>query len=336
VVVVTPVRNEAWILSRFLSVTSHFADHIIIADQESTDESISICQRFPKVTLIHNKSNEYDEAARQALLIQTARELVPEHKIILALDADEVLAANALDTPGWKQMFEARPGTILCFEKPELYLTTSRCIRYERPWPIGYVDDGVEHRPTKIHSIRIPTPQSSPKLHVADVKVLHYGLVRDGAQNSKQRMYCVIEHVLRASPFWRRRLAYRSGMDWSTLGRLESSRPDWFEGWERLGIDMHTIPPQVYHWQDYEVLRYFAKYGTRRFWVDDIWNFDWEKCRTYARSINVAGMPDARITSPPGIIKPPLALLDMCLIALRAIYRALKRKLVPLSGVRDH
>jgi len=33
IVVVTPVRNEAWILERFLSVTSRFADHIIIADQ---------------------------------------------------------------------------------------------------------------------------------------------------------------------------------------------------------------------------------------------------------------------------------------------------------------
>jgi len=47
VVVVTPVRNEAWI-SSVLSVTSRFADHIIIADQRSTDDSRAICGRYPR------------------------------------------------------------------------------------------------------------------------------------------------------------------------------------------------------------------------------------------------------------------------------------------------
>src|SRR5437773_12541499 len=54
VVVVTPVRNEAWILERFLSVTSRFADHIIVADQRSSDDSRAICSRYGKVTVIDN------------------------------------------------------------------------------------------------------------------------------------------------------------------------------------------------------------------------------------------------------------------------------------------
>ncbi|WP_260675883.1 MULTISPECIES: hypothetical protein [Nostocales] len=32
IVVMTPVKNEAWIVDRFLSVTSQFADYIIIAE----------------------------------------------------------------------------------------------------------------------------------------------------------------------------------------------------------------------------------------------------------------------------------------------------------------
>ena len=318
VVVVTPVKNEAWILPRFLSVTSQFADHIVIADQESTDESISICQRYPKVTLIHNRSEEYDEAARQRLLIQAARKLVPEDKIILALDADEILAADALTAPGWKSMLAAEPGTVLYFEKPDLYLTTDECIRYERPWPIGYVDDGAEHRPTRIHSIRIPTPESAQKLHVSDVKILHYALARQHAQSSKRRLYCVIEHVVRASPVWRRRLAYRAAMDWTSLGKLEASPAEWFDGWERIGIDMHTIPSEVYYWQDFEVLRYFAKYGVKRFWVDDIWNFDWEKCRADAQSLNVVGIPNRKITTPPRVIRSLLSLFDKSLVSVKS------------------
>jgi len=251
------------------------------------------------------------------MLIQAARELVPEDKIILALDADEILAADALKAPGWKSMLSAEPGTVLYFEKPDLYQTTGQCIRYERPWPIGYVDDGAEHQPTRIHSIRIPTPESSPKLHVPDVKFLHYALVRMNAQRSKRRMYCVIEHIL-GNPVWRRRLAYRAEMDWTTLGQLKSSLQEWFSGWEQVGIEMHTIPSEVYYWQDYEVLRYFAQYGVRRFWVDDIWDFDWEKCRAYAQSINVGGIPNSRITPPPKPIKTLLSFFDKSLVSLRA------------------
>jgi glycosyltransferase involved in cell wall biosynthesis len=317
--VVTPVKNEAWILPRFLSVTSHFADRIVIADQESTDESVSICQQYPKVKLIHNRSGEYDEAARQRLLIQAARELVPEHKIIIALDADEILSANALTAPGWQSMLAAKPGTVLCFEKPDLYLSTSQCMRYKTPWPLGYVDDGAAHHPKKIHSIRIPTPKSSPTLHVEGVKILHYALTRMDALRSKQRMYSVVEHIHRTKPFWRRRVAYSIAMDWTKLGKLEFSPAEWFEGWERIGIDMHTIPSEVYHWQDYEVLRYFAKYGMRRFWVDDIWDFDWEKCRAYAQSIDVDGIPDRRITTPPKRMKALLTMFDKSLASLKTI-----------------
>ena len=53
------------------------------------------------------------------------------------------------------------------------------------------------------------------------------------------------------------------------------SRPEWFRGWEQQGIDMHTIPEAAYHWFDVEILRAFTRYGTRRFWLDDIWRFQY-------------------------------------------------------------
>src|SRR5205085_11499412 len=109
---------------RFLQVTSQFADHIVVADQNSTDGSVDLYGRYPKVILIRNNSEEYDEADRQKLLIQKARELIPEPKILLALDADEMLAANAMRTSGWESMLKAKPGTVLCFEKPDLYFST--------------------------------------------------------------------------------------------------------------------------------------------------------------------------------------------------------------------
>jgi hypothetical protein len=80
---VTQVKNEEWILDRFLSVTSGFADHIIVTDQQSTDGSRSICTPFTKVHLISNDSPIYDEAHRQKLLLTEARRMSPGKELNL-------------------------------------------------------------------------------------------------------------------------------------------------------------------------------------------------------------------------------------------------------------
>jgi glycosyltransferase involved in cell wall biosynthesis len=319
IVVLTPVKNEAWILDRFLAVTSQFADLILIVDQGSTDESLAIYKNYPKVRVLQNESSEYNEASRQKLLIDKARELVPEHKILLALDADEILAADALKTSSWQEMLEARPGTILYFEKPDLYLTVDQCIRFENPWPLGYVDDGAEHKPRRIHSIRIPTPETAEKLHVKDVKILHYAMTRMDAQNSKMRLYSVLEHIHRTNPVWRRRHGYSSKMDWVGLGKLEASPTEWYDDWEKIGIEMHSVPTSPYYWQDYEVLRHFSNHGVRRFWLEDIWEFDWEKCRVQAQADGVTEIPNFKIQAPPKPVIYFLRMFDKALAFWRSI-----------------
>ena len=299
IVVITPVKNEDWILDRFLAVTSQFADHIIIADQNSTDQSIAICKRYPKVIVVENKSGQFNEAERQILLIKTARDLVPEHKILLALDADEILAASATNTLGWQSMLKAKPGTVLCFEKPDLYLRPNQCIRYDTPWPLGYVDDGVEHQPRQIHSIRIPLPDYATRLYIHDVKILHYAAVRPAAQAAKYRLYSVVENVLSTGFLLTRRRKYDLKRSFRKLKLQASPSPsEWFSAWEEIGIDMHTIVEQKYSWQDFEVLINFHKYGLRRFWLDDIWEFDWEACRLYAKSLEMNNIPDYEIKPP--------------------------------------
>jgi hypothetical protein len=97
----TPVRNEAWVLHAFLKATSLWADYIIIADQISTDGSREIALSYPKVILIDNNNPDYDEASRQKLLIDKAREIEGD-KILFGLDADEVFSANFSETDDWQ------------------------------------------------------------------------------------------------------------------------------------------------------------------------------------------------------------------------------------------
>jgi hypothetical protein len=310
-VVLTPVKNEAWILDRFLAVTSRVADLIIVADQGSIDASRDICGAFPKVHLLENPSADYDEAGRQNLLLRTARELVPGEKVLLALDADEIIAADAPGTPGWRAMLEAAPGTVLCFEKPDLWEGTDRCLRYDTPWPLGYVDDGAEHVAQRLHSIRIPTPKDAPRLHVRGVAVLHYALTRLDHQRAKARFYSVQENLHGSTPLVRRRARYSRDRDWSSPGRLEPARREWFDGWESQGIEMRHIPRQAFYWQDFEILRLFARHGVHRFWLDDVWGFDWEACRQFALERGLTGIPASPAAGPPWPVRGAGHLLDL-------------------------
>lgn len=298
IVVITPVKNEAWILDRFLATTSHFADHIIIADQDSTDGSQEICKRYPKVILIRNDSSEFNEAGRQTLLLNAARELVPEHKILLALDADEIISANAVNSLAWQTMLRAKPGTVLCFERLDFYGNTSKCIRSDVQSAYGYIDDGAAHVPKVIHSIRVPEPSYARRLYLNDIKILHYAYTRLNAQATKHRMYSVIEKTLGKSNVCARRLRYISPDQYRQQHHLENSEPSWFQYWEELGIDMHTITAQKYYSYDFEVLRYFKQHGERRFHSENIWDVDWEDCRLFAQSIGLQDISDLPIKSP--------------------------------------
>ena len=320
IVVVTPAKNEAWILDRFLLVTSQVADYIIIADQNSTDESIEICKKHPKVTLIANNAQDFNEAERQLLLIQAARDLVSEPKIILALDADEILAANAPQTPGWQTMLKAEPGTILLIEKVSICGDTNQCIRYY-PFPLGYVDDGAKHQPSKIHSVRVPTPEYASKLILHDIKILHYLLMRPEAQTSKVRFYSMVENTLSKGNPLSRRITYNPRRDYAQEGVLEPCNPAWFKDWEVMGIDMRTIATSHYYWYDFAVLNYFQKYGCHRFWLEDIWQFDWEAFRQYSISIGASNLPSQKISKPPIMLRLVLRLLTLIYGLLRSQFR---------------
>ncbi len=308
IVVLTPVKNEAWILDRFLSVTSQFADLIIIADQNSTDGSWEIYKHYPKVHVIENKDQTYDEASRQLLLIETARKLVPGRRILLAFDSDEIMAADAMQSAEWQTLLNAKPGTVLLFEKPDLCYSPDKCLRWRRsPWPLGYVDDGIEHKPSKVHSIRIPSPPYATLLVFNKIKVLHYAFTRISSQNAKMRMYSVVENNLNTLNFIKRRYRYSKNKQWHLAGPMENSNPDWFSSWEKKGIDMTSISEEKYYWQDYSVLENFKKFGCQKYWYDDIWDVNWN----HVKSSN-SQYASLNIIQPPVYLKLFVRVTDAC------------------------
>src|SRR5262249_24949803 len=91
-----PVRNEAWILELCLAALDRIADVIIVADQQSSDETPTICAKFAKVVRLENPGQSYDEQARYQLLLSASRDWSGSN-LILTIDADEVFTGDVLD-----------------------------------------------------------------------------------------------------------------------------------------------------------------------------------------------------------------------------------------------
>jgi len=305
IIVLCPVKNEEWILEVFLKACSLFADHIIIADQNSTDRSRIIASSFDKVVLIQNKIHDFNEADRQILLIDKARELYGFGNLLIALDADEIISANSLESKEWYLIRNSSPGTICYFDKPTPIFDKPLAISYKDGFPLGYVDDGATHKPTLIHSSRLPSPPNAKIIKLKEIVFLHLTLVRKNVQFSKNRYYCVLENINNTKKLRHRWLMYRfyNANDY-LKDNIIKINPDWYNYGGDLNIQGTLNYPESRgcNYVDYQTLILLNKYGYKRFFKDPIWKFDWEKCRLTGLNENIPDLPTSPITPPSKLI----------------------------------
>lgn len=274
VICVTPIRNEAWILDRFLACASLWADHLIVADQGSDDASRVIAARYPKVTLIDNPCPAYDEAARQRLLLAAAR-AIPGPRLIIALDADEAITANWTSSPEWERVLAAPPGSVIYFRWVNLRPDMQSCWIPPVDMPLAFMDDGSEHQGVALHSTRVPLPAEHTPIVLDEIKLLHYQHTDWARMKSKQRWYQCWETLNNPtfSPLEGHRLYHR--MDAVASEEVLPVTSEWLAGYEARGIDMTSVRRDPSYWWDREVVAMFRAYGTRKFRKLDIWDVDW-------------------------------------------------------------
>ncbi len=200
VIVMTPVRNEAWVLRAFLETTSQWADYIIIADQMSTDGSRKIMDEYPKVIRIDNTNPNFNEAERQAMLVAKAREVAAGRDTILwGLDADEVLAANTFQTKDWEMICNSKPGDVFWFKWAEIG-PNQIGFRESEYYPWCFHDDGIEPHGNYVrnmHSMRIPYPIEEKQMYyIQDFYVLHLAHLNQSRTRAKQRFYQFVDYEL--------------------------------------------------------------------------------------------------------------------------------------------
>lgn len=274
IICLTPVKNEAWILDRFLQCASLWADHVIIADQNSDDGSPEIAARYPKVQVLRNASDNYSELERQKMLIDAARR-IPGPRLLFALDADEIITANWMDSPEWDAVCQAAPGTVLRFQWANLLPGMKTAWMPPETRTMGFMDDGSPHEGLPIHSPRLPQPQTLPWKELREIKLLHYPYMDWERMKGKQRWYecweCVHHPKRRPISLYRQ---YHL-MDALPADRVQSVLPEWLNGYQQRGIDMTTVRREQYYWRDTLILEMFQEYGARRFRKVDLWDVDW-------------------------------------------------------------
>lgn len=280
IICLTPVKNEAWILDKFLQCASLWADHIIIADQMSTDGSREIALKYPKVQLIDNKSEIFNEPYRQKLLLDAARQIQCQdcRKLLITLDADEFLSGNFHESTEWDTIFKAHEGTIIQFDFLNIHPNFKEYWLGVRQMSWGLMDDNIsQHQGNLIHSIRIPLPNNASVIHTETIKVLHYQFTDWARMQAKHRWYQCYEMINRSHlhPITIFRIYHH--MYGLSKKQFLTLQPEWFNFYEKKGIDMFAIKKEESYYWDKQVETYFELYGTKYFAMIDIWQNATEK-----------------------------------------------------------
>ena len=292
VICVAPIKNEAWILDRFLASASLWADHILLLDQASDDGSRDIARRYAKAVLLENPSPVFNEPERQRLLIEAARR-IPGRRLIVALDADEFLTANWRECPEWQTALVAPEGTVFRFPYIQVLPGLSNCWIMP-PTAFAVLDEGAEHQGRPIHSPRIPMRTTSPLVDLHHIGVLHYQYIEWERMKSKQRWYQCWETL--HQPDQRPVQLYRRYHHMDAISSpLEPFRREWIEGYEREGVDMTSIRREPFYRWDREILALLAEHGAGRFRRTAIWDVDWAgKQRLLEVDVDPAALRDPR------------------------------------------
>jgi hypothetical protein len=265
---ITPVRNEALLLERFLEHHAPLFEKIVIADQGSTDGSWEIANAHPQVIAIRNHARFYDEHQRRELMLEEVRRREP-NAFVMGLDADEFLLA---DPNKW---FKA------CSEWA-LKLTGHHI---EFHWNI--VDKGLEDwsvikaafcsprlegnlKETFIHGTRVPLLKKSHFCN--EFPVLHLNLLWPKRQQMKVWWYAAMEAAHRGrfslSPF---RLYHMTG---NGLYPNKQPIPDQFQKTVRTLVEKISLEDSFETWQREQVLDFFKSHPAALRHAA-IWGYNW-------------------------------------------------------------
>ncbi|MGH9384221.1 MAG: hypothetical protein ACRD2N_08060 [Vicinamibacterales bacterium] len=302
VIVLSAVKEEEDNLRRALPVWSSMADHIVLVLQGRVEETRALAARFPKVSIVVNDRDTYDEGHRNELLVAAARK-ISTRAVFLCLDADEIPSAQIRSSPEWTTFLEQPPGTAGSLAWVHFWRSASDYIvsggGAPTYLPFAFVDDGrpFQHlgRAHVYRGVGLDRPARLFQFH--DVVLLHYSLIDFDSVVLKNHWYKA--HFMTVGD----RNHGRNNRNHSWFYRVRRAHlaptpSHWLEGWTSLGFDVTSSCRPTLHWQALGILRWMAERGLHDFTRLDIWDVNWEAMRLAALAAGYDRLPTQPIVPP--------------------------------------
>jgi glycosyltransferase involved in cell wall biosynthesis len=265
IVVICPVKDESWILEKFLTAASLFADHIVVLDHNSSDNSKEIASKFAKVELIDYPGSGFDENSRRRILLERARSF-GQGNLIFALDADEFFSPEFLSSEIQKVLHSAPEGTR--FRVPLANLRPGlKDFWVEKMDPVGLVDDGSTFDHGKeIHFPRLPSGKQANVVELPNVFLMHLQYVDWNRMLSKRRWYMAWENINYPTKHPLRIIRRYSHMDVIHPSQTSQMPVSWVTDYLNYGLDLRELAksPNSYRWD--AVVREWVLEGRVRDW----------------------------------------------------------------------
>ncbi len=196
------IQNEERWIEKSLEQTSKVCQEIVILDDCSTDNTVNICKKFPKVVDIYERKEllPLDEVRDRNLLLQMALKRNPDY--VLALDGDEILMPNSKEIL-FEELNVLYPKNLV-FSFQVLYIwDTPDQFRFDGTY--GHVWRPrlfkIKNQPTdlcyknsiypgNLHCNSIPDNTIGLDSHTrSNIKILHYGYYDDKIRTQNYNFY---------------------------------------------------------------------------------------------------------------------------------------------------
>lgn len=178
-IVTSCTRNYGWVTRAFLEGNTRWADYIVIVDQMSTDGTREMCAEYKNVVLVDDPDMTYKENTRAKMGFMRGRELAAgRDAIYFAIDIDEVMPANWMQTEDGKKILASQPGDMFQLEWANILPDKVSCTHPEWQYKVFH-DNGMAWQETGEMQMHTPLlPYSSFEVEptkVNDFPLLHFG-----------------------------------------------------------------------------------------------------------------------------------------------------------------
>lgn len=305
------VKNDSWFIENSIRHAVEWADHVIVADESSTDGSIDIYRKLEKecsnLKMIYNrpKMDNSSPDPRNYMLKQVR--MIEGNNIIFGFDADEIISAKILKTEIRKEIIQ-KLSIGKCLELPWLTLwrhplqyRSDKSVWSNNSCLFAFRDDRTSsYQSAAFHGYRVPDKLVINKIKINHIPVLHYQFVNIGIDKSKQALYQIFErnHYPNRNMCYIYKL-YSHYFDERKLECKKLKEEDYVP-WINIGLKICQTydDDDIFSWRDEEVLKNFNKYGLDRYAKTLIWHINWEKKRQQALTKGLQNVPSFEIVDP--------------------------------------